>query len=119
MKKKILFIIINLILVGIVGALVGILCKDRLSDTVALGGFIILLVSLVFPSLIYFVSNKFGQAALITSVLFTVFEIATGITFLSISCSSNNPILITEAVEIGLFLIVILVIVATYKKEEK
>ena len=119
MNKKCLFGIVNALLVAIIGLLVGLFCKDIFATGVGVGAFIVLLVALCLPTLIYLFASKGGYPALVLSVLFAVAEFGISVGFMVKNGSEPKVFAIVEAVVVGAFLIAMLVFIATNKKEEE
>ena len=119
MNKKCLFGIVNALLVGIVGLLVGLFCKDVFATGVGTASFVILLVALCLPTLIYLYASKGGYPTLVLSVLFAVAELGISIGFMVKRDGDPKVLAITEACVVGAFLITILVLIATGNKKEE
>jgi len=119
MNKKCLFGITNALLVGIVGLLVGLFCQSIFTTGVGVCAFVLLLVALCLPSVIYMLADKIGQAGLILSVLLIFAEVVINIVFMAKPATDGKIVAIVQASVIGAILIAMLITIAvTPKKAE-
>jgi len=81
------------------------------------GAFVTLVIALCFPSVIYF-ALPLGMPSTISFTLLTVAEIISSIVFLCKKFTDTMPLIITQASILGAFLIAMLIIIASTKKEE-
>ena len=119
MKRKILFIITNVLLVAIVGALIGVFCKDIFATGTSMGGYIAFVIALCLPSLVYFVGRPLGFAVTVDLSLLMAAEIIADIIFMCKPDFPTTSLVITQASILGAFLIASLVIIASIRKEDK
>lgn len=119
MNKKLLFGITNALLVGIVGLLVGLFCKDIFATPVGTASFITLLIALCIPAVIYLCASKAGYPAIVMCALLMLAEVAISIGFMVKSGTDAKVLAITQACVVGAFLIAMLVFIATAGKKEE
>ena len=119
MKQKCLFAITNALLVAIVGALVGLFCKDMFTTGVGTTAFVVLLVTLCIPTLIYLFVPKDNFAVLVLSVLLVVAELGVSIGFMVKYQSEAKVFAIVEACVVGAFLVAMLITIASAGKKEE
>lgn len=119
MNKNLLFLIIDLLLVGVVGSIFGLACGDYIFSTSSgIASFATLLVVLLIPSLIYVLKKKLNTANIVVSTLFVLAEIVSCVIFVSLPKLGLTNFAITEGVVVGIFLIALLVVIAFYKVDE-
>lgn len=116
MKKKMLFVVINALLVLVVGLLLGLtVINGRSFDGVVLG-YILLLVTLCAPTIVFFANQPMNSPLNVGSLLFIVVNVAANVVFMCIN-PALNAIAITEASICGVFLVYLLILVGMSKKE--
>ena len=118
MNKKCLFAIINALLIGIIGLLVGLFCDGIFATSVGIAAFVCLLVSLLIPSAAYFFAAKGGTPAIVMTILLGVAELGINIPFMANPSLNAKVFAIVQACVVGLFLIALLVFIAVSGKQE-
>ena len=101
--KSILFLIIsNLIIVSIVLGLC--VAFVDLSNPIRLATFILLLITLLIPSMMVLIFKGFGSAASILTFSFFIINLVATTILFSISINEIKPLIITEVIIFGLYL---------------
>lgn len=119
MNKKCLFSITNVLLVGILGLLLGLFCKDIFSTSAGVGAFICFLITLCIPALTYFFAAKAGSPAIIMCLLLLVAELAIDIPFMVKPSFDVKYFVIFQSIAVGLFLGAMLVFIALSGKDKE
>lgn len=117
MNKKYLFAVTNALLVGIVGLLVGLFCKDIFATGTGVVSFVCLLIALCIPSVVYFLASKAGSPSVIICLLLMFAELGINIAFM-VKPVDGKICAITQAAVVGAFLIATLVFIAVGDKKE-
>lgn len=118
MKRICLFGIVNALLIGIVGLLIGLFCQNLFQTGVGIAAFIMLLVSLALPILILLTKN-YGQGLVIILSLLMVAELVMNIVFMVKPNVDGKVFAITQASVVGAFLIATLCLIAFQDKKEE
>lgn len=119
MKKKILFLVINTLLVIVVGLAFGLTCGESIFvNGAGISAFTLLLVTLIMPSLLYFFESKISFGGKICTLIFITFNLINCIVFMCKPAFGIKAFWITEAIIICLFLVALLVILALFKNSD-
>ncbi len=119
MNRKLLFVIINILLVGIVGLICGLTMPIGSSNTL-LVSFILLLVTLCVPSALFLTLKDATGGVGITSIIFGVGNLVALIVFMSMHASIDVKVVaITEGAFVGAFLIIMLICIAAAPKKSE
>lgn len=120
MKKKLLFSIINLTLIMVVGVVFGVACGDHIFSTNGgLASFVILLIVLLLPSIIYVLKDKINTAYIVVSSLFVLGEVISCVVFLVKPEFGLRNFAITEGVVTSVYLLSLLSVLAFYKVDKE
>ena len=116
-KRKILFAIADLILISIIGTLIGIFCEDW-SNPVRVAIYVLLLLTLIIPGVAAFIYDEFGSpSSILTTILFASNIIALSIMF-GINLIDAKPLIITETIIGGTYIMLLLVSLAIKDKKD-
>lgn len=119
MKKKVLFTIIDVILVAVVGLIFGFSCKDHIFNNVtSFAAFFTLLGALIIPALVYFLKDKINTANIVVSCLLVLGEVVANVVFIAKPEFELMYFAITQGVILGIYLMSLLAIIAFYKIDE-
>lgn len=103
----------------VIGLIFGLTCGNHIFvNGAGISAFILLLVTLCLPSVVYFVGGKMTTGGRICSVLFILLELAVNIVFMCKPSFGIKAFWITEAILIGVFLIALLIILALFKNND-
>lgn len=119
MKTRTLFMLINALLVLVVGLVFGIALGSYIwNDGACISAFIVLLLTLCLPSVIYLVGKNMTTGGRVISIVFMLFELATCIVFLTKPSIGVNAFWIAEAIVIGVYLAGLLAIIALFHSDK-
>ena len=114
MKNKPLFIGINALLVIIVGAIFALTANQIIFSTpVGMLAFVVLLVSLCLPTLIFFLQNKAPNETILALFILLAFEIVVNLIFMFNPRFALLSYGVTEAIGLAIFLAALLIIIGT------
>lgn len=112
MKNKPLFIGINALLVIIVGSIFALTANQIIFSTfVGILSFVVLLVFLCLPTLIFFLQNKAPNEALVALFILLAFEIVVNLIFMFNPKFAVLSYGITQAIGLAVFLASLLIII--------
>lgn len=118
--KKICFITVDAILVAVVGVLVGLFCKDTIFvNNAGIAAFVCLLITLCIPSVMFLLSEKMGYGSVIDFGLFIFGELIINILFLCQPQYGEKAFAISQACLIAVFLVVLLILIASGKSQKE
>lgn len=119
MKNKYIILLLNVLLVIFIGLIIGITFRESIFNyTVRTIAFVLLLITICAPAVIYiFLKNSlFGTK--VVFVLFIIAELIINILFLSVSSLSGKALAISQAVVVSTLLISLIIIVSLFKDEK-
>ena len=115
MKKNLLFSLIDIVLVAAFGLIFGLVGgKDLFANSTSLSAYIFLLVTLLLPLPVFFLSKKMVFGGLVSSIMFIVGELIVDLMFVCKPDFGFVPFWICQACLIGAYLVVLLIIVAVF-----
>lgn len=116
-KKKVLFILADIILVGIVATLIGLFCNDW-SNPVRFAVYILLLLTLTIPGIAALIYDEFGSpSSILTIILFVANVVAMSIMF-GLNSTDHKALIITETIIGGSYIMLLLVSLAVGNKQK-
>jgi len=116
-KRNLLFISINVLLVLVVGLILG-FCLPIAQDGSLLLSFILMLITLLTPSLLFLTTKDATSPVSIASIIFIVGNLVTLIVFMCM-VRDIKVVGITEAAILGAYLIVMLICVACLPEKKE
>ena len=118
MNRKLIFVLINVLLVAVVGLILGFTLPLSGNNGLILS-FVLLLVTLCIPTFLFLFVKDAASGFGIISIIFTVLNLAALIVFMCLNNKVDMKIIgITEASVIGAYLVSILVCIAMLPKKE-
>ena len=119
MKRTGLFILANVALVLVVGLIVGLtIVSKETGFTGRVLGFILLLITLCSPTIIFLAKQPMNSPLNVGSLLFTVTNVVANSVFMALS-PELNVIAIAEAIIIGVYIVFLMIVIALSSKGKK
>lgn len=120
MKNKIVFLIINALLIAVIGTIVGLVFKDNIfAGAVGTVAFIVFLFNLAIPSISYLLNDKILLGGKISLSTFGLAEFILNIVYMCLSTADIKVYAIIQACLIGILLIALLIIISLFKEKDK
>ncbi len=118
MKNKLLFCVINLLLVILIATVIGTVFNDEIFDNgTSITAYILFHITLTIPGILYVLKKLTSAAINICTGLFVIVECIVDILFMSITKIGARPFAIAQVVVIGLLLVTYMVILFFYVDE--
>ena len=116
MKKKLLFIVSNALLVLVLGLIIGLVFgKHIFTHPAGIGAFVCMLLTLTIPSAIYFLSPRITLGSKIVTTIFVILEFILNLVFLIRPDFGPTIFWIIQGSLIGIYLVSIMIIVALFR----
>lgn len=120
MKNKIVFLVINALLIAVIGTIVGLAFKDNIfAGAVGTVAFIVFLVNLAIPSISYLLNDKILLGGKISLSAFGLAEFILNIAYMCLSTADIKVYAIIQACLIGILLVAFLIIISLFKEKDK
>lgn len=120
MKNKIVFLVINALLIAVIGTIVGLAFKDNIfAGAVGTVAFIVFLVNLAIPSISYLLNDKILLGGKISLSTFGLAEFILNIVYMCLSTADIKVYAIIQACLIGILLVAFLIIISLFKEKDK
>lgn len=120
MKNKIVFLVINALLIAVIGTIVGLAFKDNIfAGAVGTVAFIVFLVNLAIPSISYLLNDKILLGGKISLSAFGLAEFILNIVYMCLSTADIKVYAIIQACLIGILLVAFLIIISLFKGKDK
>lgn len=120
MKNKIVFLIINALLIAVIGTIVGLVFKDNIfAGAVGTVAFIVFLFNLAIPSISYLLNDKILLGGKISLSTFGLAEFILNIVYMCLSTADIKVYAIIQACLIGILLVALLIIISLFKEKDK
>lgn len=120
MKNKIVFLVINALLIAVIGIIVGLVFKDNIfAGAVGTVAFIVFLFNLAIPSISYLLNDKILLGGKISLSTFGLAEFILNIVYMCLSTADIKVYAIIQACLIGILLVVLLIIISLFKEKDK
>lgn len=120
MKNKIVFLVINALLIAVIGTIVGLAFKDNIfAGAVGTVAFIVFLFNLAIPSISYLLNNKILLGGKISLSAFGLAEFILNIVYMCLSTADIKVYAIIQACLIGILLVAFLIIISLFKEKDK
>lgn len=119
MKNKLIFSIIDLLLIAVTGVIFGLSCYEHIfSTSTGVASFVSLLVTLFLPTLIYLLKEKINTAHIVVSSLLVLGEVVMNIVFIARPDFALINFGISQGVILATYLCSLLAVLAFYKADE-
>ncbi len=120
MKNKIMFFLLNYLLVIFVGLSIGLIFKDNIFDnTTNTFSYIILLLVLSSVSIVYMINKSINLGGKICISFFIAIEVVLNILFMCINVNTIKIYAIIQMVVVVLFLIGLIINISFFGNDEK
>ena len=120
MKNKIVFLVINALLIAVIGTIVGLAFKDNIfAGAVGTVAFIVFLFNLAIPSISYLLNDKILLGGKISLSAFGLAEFILNIVYMCLSTADIKVYAIIQACLIGILLVAFLIIISLFKEKDK
>ncbi len=120
MKNKIIFLVINALLIAVIGTMVGLVFKDNIfAGAVGTVAFIVFLFNLAIPSISYLLNDKILLGGKISLSTFGLAEFILNIVYMCLSTADIKVYAIIQACLIGILLVAFLIIISLFKEKDK
>lgn len=120
MKNKIVFLVINALLIAVIGTIVGLAFKDNIfAGAVGTVAFIVFLFNLAIPSISYLLNDKILLGGKISLSAFGLAESILNIVYMCLSTADIKVYAIIQACLIGILLVAFLIIISLFKEKDK
>lgn len=120
MKNKIVFLVINALLIAVIGTIVGLAFKDNIfAGAVGTVAFIVFLFNLAIPSISYLLNDKILLGGKISLSTFGLAEFILNIVYMCLSTADIKVYAIIQACLIGILLVALLIIISLFKEKDK
>lgn len=120
MKNKIVFLVINALLIAVIGTIVGLAFKDNIfAGAVGTVAFIVFLFNLAIPSISYLLNDKILLGGKISLSTFGLAEFILNIVYMCLSTADIKVYAIIQACLIGILLVAFLIIISLFKEKDK
>lgn len=120
MKNKIVFLVINALLIAVIGTIVGLAFKDNIfAGAVGRVAFIVFLFNLAIPSISYLLNDKILLGGKISLSAFGLAEFILNIVYMCLSTADIKVYAIIQACLIGILLVAFLIIISLFKEKDK
>lgn len=120
MKNKIVFLVINALLIAVIGIIVGLVFKDNIfAGAVGTVAFIVFLFNLAIPSISYLLNDKILLGGKISLSTFGFAEFILNIVYMCLSTADIKVYAIIQACLIGILLVALLIIISLFKEKDK
>lgn len=120
MKNKIVFLVINALLIAVIGIIVGLVFKDNIfAGAVGTVAFIVFLFNLAIPSISYLLNDKILLGGKISLSTFGLAEFILNIVYMCLSTADIKVYAIIQACLIGILLVALLIIISLFKEKDK
>lgn len=120
MKNKIVFLVINALLIAVIGTIVGLAFKDNIfAGAVGTVAFIVFLFNLAIPSISYLLNDKILLGGKIFLSAFGLAEFILNIVYMCLSTADIKVYAIIQACLIGILLVAFLIIISLFKEKDK
>lgn len=120
MKNKIVFLVINALLIAVIGTIVGLVFKDNIfAGAVGTVAFIVFLFNLAIPSISYLLNDKILLGGKISLSTFGLAEFILNIVYMCLSTADIKVYAIIQACLIGILLVALLIIISLFKEKDK
>lgn len=120
MKNKIVFLVINALLIAVIGTIVGLVFKDNIfAGAVGTVAFIVFLFNLAIPSISYLLNDKILLGGKISLSTFGLAEFILNIVYMCLSTADIKVYAIIQACLIGILIVALLIIISLFKEKDK
>lgn len=120
MKNKIVFLVINALLIAVIGTIVGLAFKDNIfAGAVGTVAFIVFLFNLAIPSISYLLNDKILLGGKISLSAFGLAEFILNIVYMCLSTADIKVYAIIQDCLIGILLVAFLIIISLFKEKDK
>ena len=120
MRNKVIFCIINLLLILLIALVIGIVFAEKIFDNgVSTAAFVLFNITMLIPSILYIFKNHITLSINTCSCTFMIIECLVDILFMCAPKLGIKTFAITQVIVIGLLLIVFLVIIFFFGEDEK
>lgn len=117
LKQKLLIVLANMVVIAVVAGLS--LAFLDLSNGVRVASLVILIVTLLIPSVASLLIKKFDSPEAIVTIILIVANLIASLIMLFTPVLDSKPLIITESIIGGLYITILLLCIALKPKEDK